>query len=57
MMRFGQKDAVRGYVFHAQTLNRYLYCINDPVQLGDPSGNDIKTVVGGITGLAGAEMT
>ena len=52
MMRFGQKDAVRGYVFHAQTLNRYLYCINDPVQLGDPSGNDIKTVVGGITGLA-----
>ena len=33
-------------------MNRYLYCINDPVQLGDPSGNDIKTVVGGITGLA-----
>lgn len=32
-----------------------MYCINDPVRLGDPSGNDLKTVVGAITGfVAGA---
>lgn len=39
MNRFGQEDLLRGSAFAPQSLNRYLYCQNDPVNLIDPSGN------------------
>ena len=38
MARFGQKDILLGGIANALSLNRYLYCNNDPVNLYDPSG-------------------
>ena len=38
MNRFSQKDIVRGQVTSPLSLNRYAYCINDSVNLIDPSG-------------------
>ena len=42
MNRFGQKDILRGSISTPQTLNRYAYCINDPVNFVDPSGESLK---------------
>lgn len=38
MSRFSQKDILRGNVTSGISLNRYLYCGNDPVNYIDPSG-------------------
>ena len=38
MNRFSQKDVLRGNVFSGTSLNRYLYCGDDPVNFTDPSG-------------------
>jgi len=38
MMRFSQKDIVRGHVAEPLSLNRYLYVQNDPINFIDPSG-------------------
>ena len=38
MNRFSQKDILKGSVTDALSLNRYLYCQNDPVNFIDPSG-------------------
>jgi|GEM_PF-3056155 len=40
MMRFGQKDILRGNTYSSLSLNRYLYVQNDPVNFVDPSGNE-----------------
>jgi len=44
MNRFGKKDLLRGSVFAPQSLNRYLYVQNDPMNLIDPSGMSIKSL-------------
>jgi RHS repeat-associated protein len=36
--RFLQQDPWLGDIYEPLTLNRYGYCVNDPLQLGDPSG-------------------
>ena len=38
MNRFSQKDILRGSILQPGSLNRYAYCINDPVNFVDPSG-------------------
>ena len=57
--RFCQYDPLRGSVFAPQSLNRYLYCWNDPVDIIDPSGKlgilgilAIGALVGGVIGGA-----
>ena len=42
MNRFGQKDLLRGSAFAPQSLNRYLYVQNDPMNLIDTSGMSIR---------------
>ena len=36
--QFAQKDAVAGSIWMPISLNRYAYCINDPITFVDPSG-------------------
>ena len=43
MNRFSQKDILRGSAFVPQSLNRYLYVQNDPINLIDPSGMSLKS--------------
>ena len=43
MNRFGQKDILRGSITDGISLNRYLYCQNDPVDYCDPSGMIISS--------------
>ena len=38
MMRFTSQDPVRGDRQEPLTLHRYLYCVNDPIDRVDPSG-------------------
>ena len=45
MNRFSQKDILRGSVTDALSLNRYLYCQNDPVNFIDPSGMTLKSAI------------
>ena len=58
--RFSQKDMLRGSTANAITQNRYLYCINDPLNFVDPSGKALGLLAGtaiaaGLCGLvAGA---
>ena len=44
MNRFGQKDILRGNIINGTSLNRYAYCVNDPVNFIDPSGESLKTL-------------
>ncbi len=46
MMRFTGRDPVRGKFKEPLTLHKYLYCMNDPVNLVDPDGR-WAFVVGG----------
>ena len=41
MMRFNQRDILRGDQSAGISLNRYLYCENDPVNFVDPSGKTL----------------
>ena len=41
MMRFSQKDIIRGSVSDVVTLNRYLYCQNNPLSYSDPTGMSV----------------
>ena len=58
MNRFAQKDLLRGSAFAPQSLNRYLYVQNDPINFVDSNGRDLKSawntvkgaVVGAVTG-------
>ena len=50
--RFSQKDIVRGQAISPMSINRYIYCINNPINLTDPSGkapNFSAIAMGGIT--------
>jgi RHS repeat-associated protein len=38
--RFLSKDPVKGHLEMPQTLNPYTYVVNNPINLGDPSGRD-----------------
>ena len=42
--RFSQKDLLRGRATNSETLNRYLHCLNDPVNFVDPSGMIMRNV-------------
>ena len=42
MNRFAQKDLLRGSAFAPKSLNRYVYCANNPVNFIDPSGMSIR---------------
>ena len=44
MNRFGQKDILRGSAINSTSINRYAYCINDPLNFCDPSGESLKTL-------------
>ena len=44
-MRFSQPDIVRGYAINPQSVNRYAYCVNNPVMYEDPSGKVAKSVM------------
>ena len=41
-MRFSQQDLLRGDLSAPTTLNRYLYCVNDPVNFADYDGLFLK---------------
>ncbi len=36
--RFTTRDPIEGYYKEPRTLHRYIYCLNDPINLTDPSG-------------------
>lgn len=42
--RFLQKDPWLGSIYAPLTLNRYGYCVNEPVQMADPSGMILETL-------------
>jgi len=48
MMRFNQRDVWHGTQIIASTQNRYLYCIDDPINLYDYSG---KVIIGKNAGV------
>ena len=50
MMRFTRRDPIDGVFNRPQTLNKYLYCRNDPVNLLDPSGLDAYYLTFGYVG-------
>ena len=43
MNRFSQKDIIRGSITAPNSLNRYTYVQNDPVNFIDPSGQSLKS--------------
>lgn len=45
MMRFNQEDIIRGSASDPISLNRYLYCHNNPLSFSDPSGMSILSKV------------
>jgi hypothetical protein len=49
--RFISKDPSPGYPSIPQSLNRYIYVGNNPINLVDPSGDDWISVGLGMTGL------
>ena len=58
--RFSQKDVVCGQMISPLSLNRYIYCINNPINLIDPNGkapNFSAIAMGGITAAAIASVT
>ena len=57
--RFSQKDVLKGTAYHSISQNRYVYCINNPVNYGDFDGRDARALVkdiqmadGGVGGMA-----
>ncbi|GEM_PF-6273721 len=46
--RFSQKDIVRGEATMLLGLNRYVYCLNSPIQYIDPEGLLFKEILGTI---------
>ena len=58
MNRFSQKDVLRGAASEPQSLNRYLYVQNDPVNFCDPSGertvNTMMADGGGVRRISSA---
>lgn len=54
LMRFTGRDPVRGKQYEPLTLHRYLYCLNDPVDRTDPSGeiSAASLVSGVVTGYS-----
>ena len=61
MNRFGQKDLLRGSAFAPQSLNRYLYVQNDPINFVDSNGRGLKsawnTVKGAVVGAVKGAVT
>ena len=52
MNRFSQKDIVRGQAASPLSLNRYGYCVNDPLNLVDPSGKAPTIMYAAMGGIA-----
>jgi len=52
--RFLQKDPWLGSVAYPLTLNAYGYCVNDPIQMTDPSGKLPALLVWGVVIVLGA---
>ena len=46
MNRFSQKDIIRGQATSPLSLNRYAYCVNNPVMHTDPSGESVLDSIG-----------
>ncbi len=51
--RFLQVDPWLGSVYAPRTLNGYGYCVNDPLQLVDPSGCILSAIRNGINAIGG----
>ena len=60
-MRFSQQDLLRGDLSAPTTLNRYLYCVNDPVTYADYNGlafvNAMMADGGGSARMGGSPQT
>ena len=55
--RFSQKDIVRGQIFLPLSLNRYVYCVNNPFMFIDPSGRKSIISTAAFGGVIGAVST
>jgi len=55
--RFISPDATGQDLNNPQTLNRYSYCVNNPLKYTDPSGHFIQMLVGALIGAAGYSIT
>ena len=51
--RFIQRDSVRGFIDDPLTLNRYIYCGNNPINFIDPKGLFFKELWQGIKDVTG----
>ena len=54
--RFITRDPFPGYLNQPSTLNPYIYGLNDPATLTDPSGENPFLIVGGLGGLLGGAI-
>jgi hypothetical protein len=54
--RFLQQDPWLGDIYEPLTLNAYGYCVNDPLQLVDPSGASPLIIKGGKVALPGVSF-
>jgi len=45
--RFGSEDLIRGYTSHPSTFNKYVYCLNQPIDFIDLNGLERVVVTGG----------
>ena len=52
MMRFNQRDLLKGDQSAPLSLNRYLYCENDSVNFVDPSGKSLSSIWNSIKSVA-----
>ena len=57
MNRFSQKDILRGSITDGNSLNRYLYCQNDPVNFADYNGLQMVNVCVADGGGSGRRVT
>jgi RHS repeat-associated protein len=55
--RWMSPDSITGHAYDPQSLNKYTYVRNDPVNLVDPDGRSVFSFLGGIFGKIGSSIT
>ena len=48
--RFVGEDQVRGFIIYPETINHYLYCINNPIIYVDNNGKWLNLAIGAVVG-------